>query len=99
MGDSFIIQKCNVINRTVSAKETSCGYEPFFDNQTIGRDGYSLHPFRECFWEDGLVNFNGKTFMWKKEVNDWIFVHPTHHRSALPLAIKFNEIDDNEANY
>ena len=99
MGDSFIIQKCNVINITVSAKETSCGYEPFFNNQTIGRDGYSLHPFRECFWEDGLVNFNGKTFMWKKEVNDWIFVHPTHHRSALRLAIKFNEINDIEANY
>ena len=37
--------------------------------------------------------------MWKKEVNDWIFVHPTHHRSALRLAIKFNEINDIEANY
>jgi hypothetical protein len=37
--------------------------------------------------------------MWKKEVNDWIFVHPTHHRSALRLAIKFNEINNIEANY
>ena len=51
IGDSSFIQKCNVINVTVGAKETSCGYEPFFNNQTIGRDGYSLHPFRECFWE------------------------------------------------
>ena len=37
--------------------------------------------------------------MWKKEVNDWIFDHPTHHRSALRLAIKFNEINDIEAIY
>jgi hypothetical protein len=67
MGDSFIIQKCNAINITVSAKETSCGYEPFINNQTIGRDGYSLHPFRECFWEDGLVNFNGKYLCGKRK--------------------------------
>jgi hypothetical protein len=67
MGDSFIIQKCNVINIKVGAKETSCGYEPFFNNQTIGRDRYSLHPFRACFWEDGLMHFNLKTYMWKME--------------------------------
>jgi hypothetical protein len=32
-------------------------------------------------------------------VNDWIFVHPTHHQSALRLAIKFNEINGIEFNY
>jgi hypothetical protein len=99
MGEAFLVQKCSAINITIGAKQTACGYEPFYDNQTIGKDGFSLHPFSECFWEDGIVNFNGKTFMWKKELNDWAYVHPNIHQSTLRLTAKFTELNDNEANY
>jgi hypothetical protein len=99
MGESFLVQKCSAINITIGAKQTACGYEPFYDNQTIGRDGFSLHPFSELFWEDGIVNFNGKTCMRKKELNDWAYVQPSIHQSTLRLTAKFNELNDNKANY
>jgi hypothetical protein len=83
MGESFLVQKCIAINITIGTKQAACGYEPFYDNQTIRRDGFSIHPFSECFWEDGIVNFNGKTFMWKKELNDWAYVQPNIHQSTL----------------
>ena len=83
----------------VEAKETRCGFELFYENQKIGKDGFSLHPFSECFWEDGIVNLNGKTYMWKKPTREWIYVHPTHHQETLRLAMKFNELADLEANY
>ena len=84
---------------TVEAKETRCGFEPFYENQTIGKDGFSLRPFSECFWEDGIVNLNGITYRWKMQTREWIFVEPTYHQETLRLAIKFNELTDLEANY
>ena len=37
--------------------------------------------------------------MWKKELNDWAYVQPNIHQSTLWLTAKFNELNDNEANY
>ncbi len=37
--------------------------------------------------------------MWKKELNDWTYVQPNIHQSTLRLTEKFNELNDNEANY
>jgi hypothetical protein len=37
--------------------------------------------------------------MWKKEINDWTYVQPNIHQSTIRLTSKFNEINDNEANY
>ena len=41
----------------IKAVETKCGFKPFFrynnDNYTIGKDGWSIHPFHEC---SGQVN-------------------------------------------
>ncbi len=83
----------------MEAKETRCGFESFYKNQTIGKDGFSLHPFSECFGEVGTVNLNKKTYMWKKPTREWIHVHPTHHQEK-GLAMKFNElITDLEENY
>jgi hypothetical protein len=93
------VKKCSAMNITIGAKQTACGYEFFNENQTIGRDGFALHPFSECFWEDRIFNYNGRTFMWKKELNDWTYVQPNIHQSTLRLTEKFNELNDNEANY
>ena len=96
-GKNFIIQKCAARNITVSAKKTSCGFEPIYENKTIGRDGWSLHPFKSCFWKDGLVNLNGNTYRWTN--GKWEEVQPTHHLSTLRLTSKFVELDDNENQY
>jgi len=40
------------------------GYQPFTvynnKNDTIGTDGWSIHPFSNCFWKSNLINLNGK---------------------------------------
>jgi len=78
----------------VIAKHTQCGFEPNYQNFTIGRDGYSLHPFKECFWKDGIVNLNGKSYSWNEETKKWIRQNPTYHLATLKLTEKFKDLDD-----
>ena len=82
-----------------AAKETKCGYEPIYDEYTIGRDGYSLHPFQECFWKDGIVNLNGKSYIWNNAEQEWSQEYPTYHLSTIKLTQKFKELEDNEYTY
>jgi hypothetical protein len=49
LGDNFLVKKCEAINITIGAKQTAWGFEPYYQNKTIGRDGFSLHPFSEGF--------------------------------------------------
>jgi hypothetical protein len=44
-------------------EKTNCGPEPKFENYTIGKDGFSLHPFEECFWANSFINLNGKLYI------------------------------------
>ena len=63
-GVHLIVQKCKELNITVTGAKTKCGYEPKYLDFTIGRDGFSLHPFQECCWKDELVNLNGRSYTW-----------------------------------
>ena len=96
-GDYFLVQQCKLENISVGMKETKCGPEPIFQNYTIGKDGFSLHPFEECFWANNFVNLNGKLYLWKD--GDWSAIQPTAHLSTLKLVSKFTELEDNEAQY
>ena len=98
-GKHLIVQRCAAQNITVAARETKCGYEPVYDTYTVGRDGYSLHPFQECFWKDGIVNLNGKSYLWNKMEQKWIIQTPTYHLSTIKLTQTFKEIEDNEYQY
>ena len=98
-GKHLIVQKCGQVNLTISAVQTKCGFEPVYQNYTIGRDGYSLHPFQECFWKDGVTNLNGLSYTWNTEKNAGIQLTPTFHLSTLKLTAKFKELDDNEYKY
>ena len=98
-GKHLIVQKCTAQNISVKAKETKCGFEPLYLNQTIGRDGYSLHPFQECFWKDGIVNLNGKSYIWNRISQEWKLELPSYHLSTLKLTQKFKELEDNEYQY
>ena len=98
-GKHLIVQRCTPRNITVAAKETKCGYEPIYDEYTIGRDGYSLHPFQECFWKDGIVNLNGKSYIWNNAEQEWSQEYPTYHLSTIKLTQKFKELEDNEYTY
>lgn len=98
-GKNLIVQKCEQQNITVTAKQTKCGFEPRYQEYTIGRDGYSLHPFQECFWKDRIVNLNGRSYRWNAKTNKWEEEYPTFHLASLKLAEQFNGISDNEYQY
>ena len=44
-GNNLIVQKCELKAIEVTARLKKCGYEPEYQNYTIGKDGYSFHPF------------------------------------------------------
>jgi hypothetical protein len=98
-GVNLIMQQCKVMNITIRGEKTKCGYEPRFDIYTIGRDGYSLHPFQECFWKDQIVNLNGQSYSWNSTFENYTLVYPTYHLATINLQEKFQEINDNELEY
>jgi hypothetical protein len=69
LGQSLLLQECDKKQVVVTAKETKCGYQPITTyknkNFTIGTDGWSIHPFSNCFWKSNLINLNGKTYHWE----------------------------------
>jgi hypothetical protein len=98
-GVHLIVQQCKEMNVTVRGEKTKCGYEPRFDSYTIGRDGFSLHPFQECFWKDQIINLNGQSYSWNETTENFTLVHPTYHLATINLQEKFPNIDDNELEY
>ncbi len=98
-GVDLIVQQCKEMNVTVRGEKTKCGYEPRFDSYTIGRDGFSLHPFQECFWKDEIINLNGQSYSWSETTENFTLVHPTYHLATINLQEKFQEINDNELEY
>ena len=67
-------QQCASLNITVGMKITRCGHEPIYKNFTIGKDGFSLHPFQRCFWKDDTISLHGKTYRWIGEKWTKIFL-------------------------
>ena len=76
-GMSLILQRCTTHLINITVNETRCGPQPLYVNEqnrsfTIGKDGWSLHPFSECFWNGQFVNLNGNTYSyvngeWKRQ--------------------------------
>ena len=97
LGDYFIIQQCARMNITVGMRMTRCVHEPVYKNFTIGRDGFFLHPFQNCFWKDDTVSLQGKANRLIGE--KWTEIFPTVHLATLHLAQRFLDIEDEEARY
>jgi hypothetical protein len=100
-GITLVLQQCAVVPIQLSAKLTSCGYQPFFQaisaNYTIGKDGWSLHPFQDCFWTSPYVSLNDKTYQWIND--DWKLHEPSVHLTKLHLVKKFDDIPLKSYNY
>ena len=101
-GMTLILQQCAKDEITISAKETRCGYQPFFqDNQnktfTIGKDGWSLHEFLDCFWSGPYVTFNDFTYTYVG--GEWRIQRPDIHLTKLHLVNKFAELPINEYDF
>ena len=104
IGQTMILQECETkIITSLSAKETKCGFQPFFGygekNFTVGTDGYSMHPFSECFWTSTFVNLNGKPYSWEHQNTtngDWIKQIPSIKAEQLSLIAEFDELKLND---
>ena len=80
IGQTLLLQECKTVTVKISAVESRCGFQPFLQynsqNYTVGKDGLSLHPFDECFWNSHLIPINDKTYFWRHDGNisngDWI---------------------------
>ncbi|KZR95716.1 Uncharacterized protein APZ42_010366 [Daphnia magna] len=104
-GKAMILQQCDPKRISLSAKETKCGFQPFFvygkNNCTIGLDGWSIHPYSECFWKSQLININGYPHSWQHNATagDWIKQEATIHTSNLDLIAEFEELRFNSFDY
>ena len=105
LGQTVLVQQCTVRRANVTAKETECGYQPYFlyndMNYTIGTDGWLIHPFTDCFWKSQYVNLNGKTHSWQKQGTEWEWIEQkeTIHYAHLELITEFKEVELNDYNY
>lgn len=96
-GETFLLQQCTTVKTVFDARETKCGWEPFTNNKTIAKDGYTLIPFQPCYWQGGLANFNGKLYSYKDQ--QWIVRNPNIRVKTLELIDHFNIIEDLEMEY
>jgi hypothetical protein len=98
IGQSLLLQECKTRRANITAVETNCGFQPFYaykdENYTIGMDGWSLHPYSNCFWKTHLVNLNGRTYSWEHNatVGDWTEQKPNIHTPNLNLIAEFSEL-------
>ncbi|KAK4045577.1 hypothetical protein OUZ56_033223 [Daphnia magna] len=104
-GQAMTLQQCETKRIFISAKEAKCGFQPFFTyedkNCTIGVDGWSIHPYSDCFWKTHLVNLNGFHHTWEHNSTDgeWIKQKASIHMPNLDLITEFEELHLNDFDY
>ncbi|KAK4003832.1 hypothetical protein OUZ56_005584 [Daphnia magna] len=104
-GQAMTLQQCEPKRILLTANETKCGFQPFFNygtsDCTIGTDGWSIHPYSECFWKSQLVNINGYPHAWEhNETNgDWVRQEATIHTPNLDLIAEFEELHLNDFDF
>ena len=105
LGQTVLLQQCSPKQVNISAIETECGFQPYFlyngINSTVGTDGWSIHPFSDCFWKTQYVTLNGQTYKWKKLNNSWNWrkQDKTIHYSNLDLISEFKEVKLNDFDF
>ncbi|KAK4009701.1 hypothetical protein OUZ56_018847 [Daphnia magna] len=101
-GQAMTLQQCETKRIFISAKESKCGFQPFFTyedkNCTIGVDGWSIHPYSDCFWKTHLVNLNGFHHTWEHNSTngEWVKQKASIHMPNLDLITEFEELHLND---
>ncbi|XP_045030955.1 uncharacterized protein LOC123473721, partial [Daphnia magna] len=104
-GQAMTLQQCETKRIFISAKESKCGFQPFFTyedkNCTIGVDGWSIHPYSDCFWKTHLVNLNGFHHTWEHNSTDgeWVKQKASIHMPNLDLITESEELHLNDFDY
>ena len=95
VGGTIVLQECTKLEANVKSKVTSCGIQPHVEivnnnSLTVGKDGWSLHPFIDCFWPGPYITLNDDTYTFIR--GDWQKVESTIHFNKLKLVGEFQEI-------
>ncbi|KAK4007241.1 hypothetical protein OUZ56_012401 [Daphnia magna] len=104
-GQAMTLQQCETKRIFISANESKCGFQPFFNyedkNCTIGVDRWSIHPYSGCFWKTHLVNLNGFHHTWEHNSTDgeWVKQKASIHMPNLDLITEFEELHLNDFDY
>ena len=104
-GQTVLLEQCAEQQINITAIETNCGYQPYFLynhlNYTVGMDGWSIHPFSNCFWQSHLININGKPYKWihNNGDGDWVEQKPNLHSTNLELIAEFDELPLNDFDF
>lgn len=102
-GQVVFLQQCQMVPVEISAKRTRCGSNSVFQplyispenrNYTLGKDGWSLHAWSECFWNSPVININSKSYSFVDD--DWQEEEPNIHSMHLELIQYFKEIPAND---
>ena len=102
IGMSLSLQTCKSERVKITAQETRCGYQPIYiDHQnnsfTIGKDGYSLVPFKECFHTGQFINLNEKTYIYQNK--SWVREYSKTHITTLKIMKKLQDLPVNELDF
>jgi len=58
---------------------------------------WSVHPFQEYFWKDGITNLNRLSYSWNNEKHEWVQLYPTNYLTTLKLTnTKHKAFETNE---
>ncbi|KAK4037729.1 hypothetical protein OUZ56_029758 [Daphnia magna] len=102
---AITLQQCETKRIFISAIESKCEFQPFFTfedkNCTIAVDGWSIHPYSDCFWKTHLVNLNGFHHTWEHNSTDgeWVKQKASIHMPNLDLITEFEELHFNDFDY
>ena len=97
-GNNVMIQQCATVNVTVTAKlSKKCGYLPFVNGSTLGRNGLTLVPFTECFWTKDRANIGGKFYAYREGL--WEPIPYQFQLPALGNVQEFKEDVDHSAQF
>ena len=93
-GMTLNLQSCKEETIQIEAKETKCGFQPFYKDSfnktlTIGKDGFSLIPFKECFHTGQFINFNGITYSYLN--GTWKERKPNIYLQKIKIVTRFKD--------
>ena len=105
-GETLLLQERKIQKIDISAVETICGFQPFFQkdgrNFTTGIDGWTMQRLTKCFSQSQLVNLNGKVYTWihnNGTNGKWVELIATSHIRNLDLIAQFKEIPLKDYDY
>lgn len=94
-GDMATVWRCRETKELFLPRNGSCGIEPATGRMTLAKNGWTLIPYKECTWRQGLANFNGAFHLWNSTAANWSKIEPNLDVAHGPLMKRLDIDVDN----